>query len=114
MRKLFKFSLHKRNENLNSFLTSWIQKRIVAAATIWGNTVFKKKINDFFSLFRAIAASAPVSQFDAPCDAFGRIVTSDYTAQGKFCSDTIRLSWAAIDNVTAGLTGNLFSNFECG
>ena len=71
-------------------------------------------IFDFFSLFRAIAASAPVSQFDAPCDAFGRIVTSDYTAQGKFCSDTIRLSWAAIDNVTAGLTGNLFSNFECG
>jgi len=54
----------------------------------------------------AIAASAPVSQFDAPCDAFGRIVTSDYTAQGKFCSDTIRLSWAAIDSVTAGLTAD--------
>ena len=39
MRKIFKFSLHKGYENLNSFLTRWIQKRIVAAATIWGNTV---------------------------------------------------------------------------
>ena len=29
-----------RNENLNSFLTRWVQKRIVAAATIWGNMVF--------------------------------------------------------------------------
>ena len=51
--------------------------------------------------FRAIAASAPVAQFDAPCDAFGRIVTADYTAQGAFCSQTIRRSWAAIDNVTS-------------
>ena len=41
MRKLFKFSLHKGIENLNSFLTRWIQKRIVAAATIWGNTVYR-------------------------------------------------------------------------
>jgi hypothetical protein len=37
----------------------------------------KKKIN----LFRAIAASAPVAQFTAPCDAFGRIVTADYSQQ---------------------------------
>ena len=50
--------------------------------------------------FRAIAASAPVAQFDAPCDAFGRIVTADYTAQGELCSKTIRSSWAAIDNIT--------------
>ena len=57
---------------------------------------FKEK---FF--FRAIAASAPVAQFDAPCDAFGRIVTADYTAQGAFCSQTIRRSWEAIDNVTS-------------
>ena len=34
-------------------------------------------------------------------DAFGRIVTADYTAQGAFCSQTIRRSWAAIDNVTS-------------
>ncbi len=34
-----------------------------------------------FNLFRAIAASAPVAQFTAPCDAFGRIVTADYSQQ---------------------------------
>ena len=41
-----------------------------------------------------------MAQFDAPCDAFGRIVTADYTAQGELCSKTIRSSWAAIDNIT--------------
>jgi hypothetical protein len=50
---------------------------------------------------RAISASAPVAQFSAPCDAFGRIVTSDYSANGKECSDVIRKSWAAVDNLTA-------------
>ena len=49
----------------------------------------------------AIAASAPVAQFDAPCDAFGRIVTADYSSEGDFCSGTIRKSWAVIDNVTS-------------
>ena len=52
--------------------------------------------------FRAIAASAPVAQFDAPCDAFGRIITADYAASpSENCSDTIRSSWAAIDNITS-------------
>jgi len=58
----------------------------------------------------AIAASAPVAQFDAPCDAFGRIVTADYTAQGAFCSQTIRRSWAAIDNVTSTADGLTWFN----
>ena len=49
----------------------------------------------------AIAASAPVAQFDAPCDAFGRIVTADYSSEGDFCSGTIRESWAVIDNITS-------------
>ena len=47
----------------------------------------------------AIAGSAPVAQFDAPCDAFGRIVTADYNAAG--CDGEIRRSWKAVDNVTA-------------
>jgi len=51
----------------------------------------------------AIAASAPVAQFSAPCDAFGRIVTSDYTAAAPngTCSDSIRKSWAALDRLAA-------------
>ena len=59
-----------------------------------------------YNYYRAIAASAPVAQFDAPCDAFGRIVTADYTAFGDKCSDTIRKSWKSIDNITA--TGTTF------
>ncbi|XP_023323387.1 lysosomal Pro-X carboxypeptidase [Eurytemora carolleeae] len=49
----------------------------------------------------AIAASAPVAQFTSPCDAFGRIVTSDFTAAAPngTCSQTIRSSWAALDRV---------------
>jgi len=60
----------------------------------------------------AIAASAPVAQFDAPCDAFGRIVTADYSSEGDFCSGTIRKSWAAIDNVTSTKDGMDWVNKE--
>lgn len=49
----------------------------------------------------AIAASAPVAQFTAPCDAFGRIVTADFSQQSEKCSSTIRKSWGAIDNLTS-------------
>ncbi|XP_059079280.1 lysosomal Pro-X carboxypeptidase-like [Tigriopus californicus] len=49
----------------------------------------------------AIAASAPVAQFDAPCNAFGRIVTADYALQGKGCANTIRDSWDIITNMSA-------------
>ena len=43
------------------FKLLWIQKRIVAAATIWGNTVFEKKILiswevEWFGLIRGIYA----------------------------------------------------------
>ena len=40
----------------------------------------------------AIAASAPIAQFTTPCDAFGRIVTSDYdaAAENSSCSSAIR------------------------
>jgi len=55
----------------------------------------------------AIAASAPVAQFTSPCDAFGRIVTSDYTAAADngTCSKNIRRSWAALDRL-ANQTNN--------
>jgi lysosomal Pro-X carboxypeptidase len=55
----------------------------------------------------AIAASAPVAQFTSPCDAFGRIVTSDYTAavSNGTCSQNIRKSWAALDRL-ANQTNN--------
>jgi len=51
----------------------------------------------------AIAASAPIAQFSSPCDAFGRIVTSDFSAAApnNSCSDAIRASWGALDRVAA-------------
>ena len=66
--------------------------------------------NDVHFFIRALAASAPVAQFDAPCDAFGRIVTSDYSQIGKECSQTIRESWKAVDNLTS--TGNFSHRFK--
>jgi len=54
----------------------------------------------------AIAASAPVAQFaPTPCDAFNRIVTSDYTAVDANCSATIRKSWKALDNLAGSAEG---------
>ena len=51
------------------------------------------------------ASSAPVAQFSAPCDAFGRIVTADYNQAGRECAELIRRSWKAID--TLGNTGEI-------
>jgi len=55
----------------------------------------------------AIAGSAPVAQFTSPCDAFGRIVTSDFSeaAANSSCSDAIRSSWGALDRL-AGAANN--------
>ena len=48
-----------------------------------------------------------MAQFDAPCDAFGRIVTADYTAENEACSSAIRSSWTSIDNVTSSRKKNI-------
>jgi len=50
----------------------------------------------------AIAASAPIAQFTSPCDAFGRIVTSDFSAAApnSSCSQAIRASWSALDRMS--------------
>ena len=55
----------------------------------------------------AIAGSAPVAQFTTPCNAFGRIVTSDYSAAAvnNSCSSSIRMSWRALDTVAGKDTG---------
>ena len=68
---------------------------------------FLKEYLYYVCNFSAIAASAPVAQFDAPCDAFGRIVTADYTAENEACSSAIRSSWASIDNVTSNRKKNI-------
>ncbi|XP_046401943.1 lysosomal Pro-X carboxypeptidase [Ischnura elegans] len=55
----------------------------------------------------AIAASAPVLQFTGmvPCEAFSRIVSSDFKAASHNCSDRIKASWSAIDRVSATADG---------
>ena len=67
------------------------------------NQTLRLKHIPFFS--SALAASAPVAQFSAPCDAFGRIVTADYNQAGRECAELIRRSWKAID--TLGNTGEI-------
>lgn len=49
----------------------------------------------------ALAASAPIAQFTSPCEAFYRIVTSDYNtaAANGTCSSAIRQSWSALDRL---------------
>jgi len=66
----------------------------------------------------AIAASAPVAQFSSPCDAFGRIVTSDFSAAApnNSCSKAVRASWGALDRMAKKANGTglawLNSNFS--
>ena len=53
--------------------------------------------------YRAIAASAPILQFTGhtDCEAFSRIVTSDFRVAHPTCPKVIRKSWAAITNITS-------------
>lgn len=62
----------------------------------------------------AIAASAPIHQFSAPCEAFARVVTSDYTVVNSDCSDFIRRSWKSIDQLAKTSDGQkwLSSNWS--
>jgi hypothetical protein len=57
----------------------------------------------FVSCCRAIAASAPIFQFSGltPCEAFSRIVTTDYNSVSTECRASIRKSWAVINNITS-------------
>ncbi|XP_076749843.1 lysosomal Pro-X carboxypeptidase [Xylocopa sonorina] len=54
----------------------------------------------------AIASSAPILQFTGvtECEAFARIVTSDFKAAHSNCPKLIRKSWSVITNMTS--TGN--------
>lgn len=65
---------------------------------------------------RAIAASAPILQFTGvtECNAFYRIVTSDFKAVNKICSLEISKSWNAINNITSNDDGKkwLSSNWK--
>ncbi|XP_043481876.1 lysosomal Pro-X carboxypeptidase [Leptopilina heterotoma] len=55
----------------------------------------------------AIAASAPILQFTGhtDCEAFARIVTSDFRAGNPTCPKLIRKAWSAIANITANAEG---------
>ncbi|CAL7948405.1 unnamed protein product [Xylocopa violacea] len=51
----------------------------------------------------AIASSAPILQFTGvtECEAFARIVTSDFKAAHKNCPKLIHKSWSVISNITS-------------
>ncbi|XP_012260896.2 lysosomal Pro-X carboxypeptidase [Athalia rosae] len=58
----------------------------------------------------AIAASAPILQFTGitSCDAFARVVTSDFEAASPLCRKSIRKSWNAIRNITSTKNGTMW------
>ncbi|KAG9348403.1 hypothetical protein JZ751_002138 [Albula glossodonta] len=64
----------------------------------------------------ALAASAPIWQFTdlVPCGTFYKIVTEDFHGSGLGCSDSIRRSWKAVDNMSSTAEGLewLSSNFS--
>ncbi|XP_053975185.1 lysosomal Pro-X carboxypeptidase [Hylaeus volcanicus] len=58
----------------------------------------------------AIAASAPILLFNgiAECEAFGRIVTSDFNSGHPNCPKLIRKSWDVINNMTSTDKGKMW------
>ncbi|KAJ8280669.1 hypothetical protein GJAV_G00057550 [Gymnothorax javanicus] len=62
----------------------------------------------------ALAASAPIWQFPdmVPCGVFYKILTDNFHRSGKGCSESIRASWQAIDNVTSTAEGLEWTSHE--
>ncbi|KAG8307504.1 lysosomal Pro-X carboxypeptidase-like [Homalodisca vitripennis] len=60
----------------------------------------------------AIAASAPIWQFTdmTPCNVYNRVLTSAFSLASRRCSDNIRKSWKAIDNITKTDDGKSWLN----
>ncbi|XP_051004912.1 lysosomal Pro-X carboxypeptidase isoform X1 [Acomys russatus] len=55
----------------------------------------------------ALAASAPIWQFEelTPCGVFMKIVTQDFRKSGPHCSESIRKSWGAINQLSSTSSG---------
>ena len=53
------------------------------------------------TFYSSIASSAPILQMDTPCDAVAKIITQDFTWSSPECANTIKTSWAAIDDVAS-------------
>lgn len=54
-----------------------------------------------FCLFRAVASSAPILQFEGltPCEKFSQIVTDNFKYEGVSCAKSIRKSWDVIRKI---------------
>ena len=106
-------------------LAAWLRTKYPHIVQVHSGTE-EELIQTSVLLQGAIAGSAPIAQFTSPCDAFGRIVTSDFSAAAanSSCSTAIRsaschtvaqmvciilyccrASWGALDRV-AGLPNN--------
>ncbi|KAB0801242.1 hypothetical protein PPYR_05596 [Photinus pyralis] len=59
------------------------------------------------SVLGAVASSAPILQFETPCDVFSSIVTSVFrtSSETNDCADVIKKSWSALRNVTGSAEG---------
>lgn len=73
----------------------------MAVGRVW-ETICRVQ-NLFVSLCRALAASAPIWQFDGlvPCGTFFSIVTNDFKKSGPGCSESIQNSWNAINHLSS-------------
>ncbi|XP_059820488.1 lysosomal Pro-X carboxypeptidase [Hypanus sabinus] len=69
---------------------------------------FRMKYPNF--VVGALAASAPIWLFEdlTPCETYFAIVTKDFSKSGKGCAESIRRSWAAINELSSKAQGLKF------
>lgn len=82
--------------------------RVTFLIIMWGGIRKRRKkidadLNMCWFDSRALASSAPIWQFPGmvPCGDFYKIVTQDFARSGSNCDKNIRMSWKAIENVSA-------------
>jgi len=94
-------------QQLNGVLTHGNKNPVIAFGGSYGGMLAAWiRMKYPASVLGAIAASAPVWQFQTPCETFNRIVTSVFKISTNHdCPKFIRKSWPAIREVTATPAG---------
>lgn len=104
-------------QNLKSTLPGAQNSPVIAIGGSYGGMLaawFRMKYPHM--VVGALASSAPIWQFPGmvPCGDFYKIVTQDFARSGSNCDKNIRMSWKAIENISATASGLQWLSEEFG
>ncbi|KAF5281128.1 hypothetical protein FQR65_LT02994 [Abscondita terminalis] len=94
-------------QSLNNYFTDSYKNPVIAFGGSYGGMLSAwLRMKYPASVLGAVASSAPILQFQTPCDIFNKIVTSVFKISSRDdCSGTIKRTWPAIREITSTPAG---------